>query len=212
MTSAVKKIGIVICSQRTPRVGPTVAQFVFDTISTHQSTSPDNAQYELNLIDLKDYNLPLFDETIIPAMVPTKATYAHTHTQRWSATVSSTNAFIFVTPQYNWGYPASLKNAIDYLFTEWNGKPGMIVSYGNRGGGRSGEQLRQVLAGVRMRVTEGMPELAFADEQVAWKAMTEGELLLEARERWKAQHTEKIIKTFEELKALLGEEVKPSEH
>jgi len=88
----------------------------------------------------------------------------------------------------------------------------MIVSYGNRGGGRSGEQLRQVLAGVRMRVTEGMPELAFADEQVAWKAMTEGELLEEARERWKAQHTEKIIKTFEELKALLGEEVKPSEH
>jgi hypothetical protein len=75
-----------------------------------------------------------------------------------------------VTPQYNWGYPASLKNAIDYLFHEWVGKPGLVVSYGGRGGGKCNAQLREVLKGVRMVTTERYVELVFPDREVLTKA------------------------------------------
>jgi NAD(P)H-dependent FMN reductase len=195
-----KKIALIICSQRNPRVGPKVASLVLQVLTAHEPTSP---AYDLHLIDLADYALPVFDEPVMPALVPSKMSYVHAHTQRWSATIAAHAAFIFVTPQYNWGYPASLKNAIDYLYSEWKGKPALIVSYGNRGGGRAAGQLRQVLEGVRMRVVETMPGLAFREEEIAWKAMTEGELAERARERWEREQGEEIVKGFEDLKELL---------
>jgi NAD(P)H-dependent FMN reductase len=89
----------------------------------------------LSTIDLVDWNLPLFDESVIPTQVTSPTGYDHEHTRRWSGEISRHQAFIFVTPQYNWGYPASIKNAIDYSYNEWVGKPAMIVSYGGRDGG-----------------------------------------------------------------------------
>ena len=70
---------------------------------------------------------------------------------------------MFVTPQYNWGYPAPLKNAIDYLYNEWKGKPALVVSYGGHGGGKANGQLREVLRGVRMHVCEKGVELGFGE-------------------------------------------------
>ncbi len=66
---------------------------------------------------------------------------------------------MFVTPQYNWGYPAALKNAIDHLYREWADKPAVIVSYGGHGGGKCGAQLREVLAGLKLRTVATCPEL-----------------------------------------------------
>ncbi|KAF7114933.1 hypothetical protein CNMCM5793_000703 [Aspergillus hiratsukae] len=76
------------------------------------------------------------------------------HLVGWSEEIASHAGFIFVTPQYEWGYPASIKNAIDYLFHEWKGKPGMIVSYGGHGGGKAAQQLCQVPQGLPMQPVE----------------------------------------------------------
>lgn len=98
------------------------------------------------IVDLKDWPLPMDDEPEIPA----SGGYTNEHTLAWSRKIAGAGAFVFVTPQYNWGYPAPLKNALDHLYAEWGGKPAMIVSYGGRGGDRCAEQLRQVCEGLHM--------------------------------------------------------------
>jgi NAD(P)H-dependent FMN reductase len=95
------------------------------------------------LVDLRDWPLPMDDEPAIPAT----GVYANDHTRAWSRRVSEGDAVVFVTPQYNWGYPAPLKNALDHLYAEWRGKPALIVTYGGHGGGRCAAQLRQVTEG-----------------------------------------------------------------
>jgi len=141
--------------------------------------------------------------------VPTSASYAHHHTRAWSEEIAAHDAFIFATPQYNWGYPASIKNAIDYLYTEWKGKPAMVVSYGGRGGGKAAVQLGQVLQGVRMRVAPTMPGLAFGSEENGEAAMKEGRLTEDAMRRWKEDGKEEdaILMAFGELLDLLGRPV-----
>jgi NAD(P)H-dependent FMN reductase len=162
------KIGIIICSTRTPRVCPQITQFVLDTIQStkHQDTTiptPD-------IIDLAEWNLPLFDESSIPSQIKDPSQYDHDHTRAWSTEITRYHAFIFVVPQYNWGYPAVIKNAIDYLYHEWSGKPAFVVSYGGHGGGKCNRQLREVLRGVRMEIIERNVELAFPGRSVLERA------------------------------------------
>ena len=101
---------------------------------------------EVEVVDLKDWPLPMDDEPGVPA----GGEYEFEHTRAWSRKIAGGGAFVFVTPQYNWGYPAPLKNALDHLYAEWGGKPAMIVSYGGHGGGRCAEQLQQVCQGLHM--------------------------------------------------------------
>ncbi|KAJ5928700.1 hypothetical protein N7466_007656 [Penicillium verhagenii] len=167
-----KHVAIVTCSTRIPRLNPTITKYVYDvlasdpTIPTRKSTSPSNPEppfdtdtdprhITLTILDLAAQSLPLYDESVIPASLPpTDPTphYSKEHTRIWSQVVRQYDAFIFVTPQYNWSIPASLKNALDYLFHEWKGKPAGIVTYGSRGGGKAADHLRGVLNGLRMRV------------------------------------------------------------
>ncbi|KAH0835185.1 hypothetical protein AYO21_10891 [Fonsecaea monophora] len=163
------KIGVVICSQRQPRIGDQIGTFIFQSLKQHQQQqqasqhkSPDAQRpFELSLIDLADHPLPFFDEPGIPQRITNPQDYTHEHTRAWSRLITSYKAFVFVTPQYNWGYPANLKNAIDYLFNEWVGKPAMVVSYGGHGGTQCAGQLKQVLSGVRMKVVQKSVGLAF---------------------------------------------------
>jgi NAD(P)H-dependent FMN reductase len=113
-------------------------------------------------IDLLDLELHLDDEHGIPAM----GGYIHETTRRWSELVSSAEGVVFVTPQYNWGYPAPLKNAIDRLYREWRDKPALIVTYGSQGGGKCAVQLREVLGGMGLRLTSAMPGLRLARERI----------------------------------------------
>ena len=92
--------------------------------------------------------------------------YEREHTIRWSELVRSYDGFVFVFPQYNWGYPAVLKNALDFLYHEWANKPAGLVTYGSRGGGLAAAQLRQVLQGLHTRGTETNIELK-TDETMA---------------------------------------------
>jgi NAD(P)H-dependent FMN reductase len=97
---------------------------------------------EFELVDIEEYGLPLLDEPVPPSM----GQYSHPHTKRWSAKIASFDGYVFVTPEYNHGTSGALKNAIDYLYAEWNNKAAGFVSYGSAGGTRAVEQLRLVMA------------------------------------------------------------------
>ena len=106
-------------------------------------------------VDLRSLYLTMGDETGIPA----RDGYALPTTRAWSERVADAAGVILVSPQYNWGYPAPLKNAIDHLYREWADKPVLIVTYGGHGGGKCAAQLREVLTGLHTRLTETMPAL-----------------------------------------------------
>jgi NAD(P)H-dependent FMN reductase len=98
--------------------------------------------------------------------IPAGGHYAFPHTKAWSAKVAEADGFVFVTPQYNWGYPAPLKNALDHLYQEWAGKPAVIVAYGSHGGNKCAAQLCQVLEGLHMRPIATMPGLRLARARI----------------------------------------------
>jgi NAD(P)H-dependent FMN reductase len=147
------------------------------------------------LIDLKDWPLPMDDEPGIPA----GGTYEHDHTRAWSRKIAAAPAFVFVTPQYNWGYPAPLKNALDHLYAEWAGKPAMIVSYGGHGGERCAEQLQQVCEGLHMTMIATRPGLTLSRQQIE---ANPGEI--DARAAF-AAHLGELRQAFAELAAALTE-------
>ncbi|MDB5167679.1 MAG: NAD(FAD)-dependent dehydrogenase [Candidatus Saccharibacteria bacterium] len=147
------KVQIIIGSTRPGRIGSQVAKWVMKNLPEQDETA-----YEL--VDLGDYKLPIFDEPIHPSM----GQYKHDHTLEWSKKIKEADAYVFVTPEYNAGYPASLKNAIDYLFHEWKAKPVMIVSYGVNGGQGASAQLRQVAERLKMQPTNTSPMLTITRE------------------------------------------------
>ncbi|KAH8748351.1 putative NADPH-dependent FMN reductase [Hyaloscypha finlandica] len=196
-------IAVIICSGRQPRVGDQITSFVIRTIQSKYPTS------SLTLIDLLSWNLPMFNEPTIPSQIRSSSDYIQPHTRAWSEEISKYKGYVFVTPQYNWGYPAILKNAIDYLFNEWKGKAAMVVSYGGHGGGKAAVQLKGVLEGCRMGVVERMPGLHFPDKRVLGIAAVGGELFLEGDGAiWGEMEREEIGKAYGELLSLLGEEKK----
>ena len=107
-------------------------------------------------MDIKDYNLPLLDEPIPPSM----GRYSNEHTKIWSTKIDSFDAYVFVTPEYNHGIPGALKNAIDFLFKEWNNKVAGFVGYGSAGGVRAVEQLRLVMAEVKVATVRAQVQLS----------------------------------------------------
>ena len=139
---------VIVGSLRPRRIGPRVAQWVAE-VGREGHPGP------FEVVDLKDWPLPMDDESGVPAA----GVYAFEHTRAWSRKIVGARAFIFVTPQYNWGYPAPLKNALDHLYAEWGDKPVMIVTYGGHGGARCGEQLRQVCEGLHMLPLSTQPAL-----------------------------------------------------
>lgn len=134
------RIGIVVGSTRPGRNAESVAHWVWEHAKLRSE-----AVFEL--VDLKDFNLPLLDEPLSAMAVSMGyGQYQQEHTRKWSDTVKALDGFIFVTPEYNHSIPGALKNALDYLYPEWNNKAAAIVSYGSVGGVRAAEQLRVVLA------------------------------------------------------------------
>jgi NAD(P)H-dependent FMN reductase len=132
-------IAIIIGSTRPGRKAEAVANWVYE-IAQKRSDA------EFELVDIKDFNLPLLDEPVPPIM----GQYNQPHTKIWAAKMGSFDGYIFVTPEYNHGISGALKNAIDFLFAEWNNKAAGFVSYGGVGGARAVEQLRLVLAEVQI--------------------------------------------------------------
>lgn len=140
------KIAIIIGTTRPNRKSEQVARWVYD-----QASKRGDAEYEL--LDLRDYNLPIFAEPYPPSF----KRYTLDITKQWSEVIASYDAYVFVTGEYNHGIPGVLKNAIDYLWYEWHDKAAGFVSYGSAGGARAVEQLRQVMG--ELHVTDVRPQV-----------------------------------------------------
>lgn len=150
-----KRVAVVIGSTRPKRICPDIAAWV-------KGTAEQESPLYYELIDLALVDLPFLDE-------PLKASlneYEHEHTRAWSRLIGGFDAFVFVFPQYNWGYPAPLKNAIDFLYHEWHGKPAATTTYGTRGGNRGAQQFLSVLEGVHMRPLKDRLEIVITDKDV----------------------------------------------
>lgn len=134
------RLHTIIVSTRPTRVGPLFANW-FQGIAVAQG------KFDARLVDLADFELPLLDEPKHPRLKQ----YEHAHTKAWSESVAAADAFVFVTPEYNYSAPPSLMNAVDYLFSEWSYKPAGFVSYGGVSGGlRSVQMAKQLLASVKV--------------------------------------------------------------
>jgi NAD(P)H-dependent FMN reductase len=149
------RIGIILGSTRPNRNGEQVARWVYDNASLRSDA-------EFELVDLRDYPLPHLDEPLPPSM----GQYQNDHTRQWADKIASFDGFVIVTPEYNHSTSGVLKNAIDYLYAEWNNKAVGFVSYGSVGGARAVEHLRLVA---------GELQLADVRQQVALSLVTEFE-------------------------------------
>ena len=149
------RIGIILGSTRPNRNGEQVAKWVYDIASRRSDA-------EFELVDLRDYPLPHLDEPLPPSM----GQYQNEHTRQWADKIASFDGFVFVTPEYNHSTSGVLKNAIDYLYAEWNNKAAGFVSYGAVGGARAAEHLRLVA---------GELQMADVRQQVALSLLTEFE-------------------------------------
>ncbi|MGV3278348.1 NADPH-dependent FMN reductase [Rickettsiales bacterium LUAb2] len=132
---------IIIGSVRKGRIGPQIANWAYDHI-----TKFNKDKLNVELLDIAEWYLPMDDEPHLPMT----GNYVQEHTIKWSNKIKEGDMYIFVIPEYNFGYPAALKNAIDHLFLEWQGKPALMISYGGKGGVKSAEQLKQVLEKIKM--------------------------------------------------------------
>lgn len=128
------KIAVIIGSTRPNRIGEAVGRWAYDIAKKRTDA-------EFDLIDLKDVNLPLLDEPVSPAM----GQYSQPHTKAWAEKIAPFDGFVFVTPEYNHGISGALKNALDFLYAEWNNKAAGFVGYGSAGGVRAVESLRLVM-------------------------------------------------------------------
>jgi NAD(P)H-dependent FMN reductase len=134
------KLHVILASTRPGRAGEPIADWFTGRASAHGA-------FDVELVDLADVALPLLDEPNHPRL----RRYEHQHTKDWSERINAADAFVFVTPEYNYGYPAALKNAIDYLHFEWQHKPVGFVSYGGVAAGtRAVQQLKQVVTTLKM--------------------------------------------------------------
>jgi NAD(P)H-dependent FMN reductase len=131
---------IIIGSTRPGRAGLPIADWFAERAREH-------GHFDVDVVDLAELDLPLLDEPHHPRL----RRYVHPHTKDWSERIDAADAFVLVTPEYNYGYPAALKNAIDYLHHEWRDKPVGFVSYGGVAAGtRAVQQLKQVVTTLRM--------------------------------------------------------------
>jgi NAD(P)H-dependent FMN reductase len=143
------KIGIITGSTRPRRNNEAVARWVYELARKRTDA-------HFSLVDIKDYQLPLLDEPLPPSL----GQYTQPHTMAWAAAIAPFDGYVFVTPEYNHGTSGALKNAIDYLFREWNNKAAGFVSYGSIGGARAVEHLRGILANVLVATVQAQVMLS----------------------------------------------------
>ena len=147
------KIGIIIGSTRPGRKAEAVAEWIFDIASLKGGA-------EFEIVDIAAYDLPFLDEPLPPSM----GQYANEHTKRWAEKIATFDGFVFVTPEYNRGTSAVLKNAIDFLYREWNNKAAGFVSYGSNGGIRAVEHLRLFMAELQIADVRAQVSLLIGED------------------------------------------------
>jgi NAD(P)H-dependent FMN reductase len=135
------KVAVILGTTRHGRFGEKPAQWILGDLKK-------NPDIQAELLDLRDYDLPFFDEAVSPGWI--SEPYKNETVARWTKKIAENDAFVMVAPEYNRGYTAVLKNSIDWVYKEWNKKPVGFLSYGGVGGARAVEQLRNVAVEVQM--------------------------------------------------------------
>ena len=133
------KLQVIVGSTRPNRVGKGVGEWVYEVAKKR----PD---IEVELVDVADFDLPLLDEPAPPSV----GEHTKEHTKKWAAKIAEADGYIFVTGEYNHSIPGALKNAIDFIYKEWNNKAAGFVSYGSNGGSRAVEHLRSVMGEIQI--------------------------------------------------------------
>ncbi|HEX6345221.1 NAD(P)H-dependent oxidoreductase [Umezawaea sp.] len=179
---------IVIGSTRPGRVGAPVAAWFAEEARAHGG-------FDVEVVDLAEVALPMFDEPNHPMT----GKYVHEHTRAWSETIGRASAYVFVTPEYNNGYPAPLKNAIDYLNAEWRHKPVGFVSYGGVSAGtRAVAQLKQVVTTLRMVPVLDAVHIPFVQQHLDDGALTPNDVMTSASK----QLLDELVKLSTALSAI----------
>jgi NAD(P)H-dependent FMN reductase len=175
------KLHVIVASTRPGRIGLPIATWFHELAKSH-------GKFEVELVDLKEQNLPIFDEPKHPRFQE----YEHAHTKAWSAKVNVADAFVFVTPEYNFSTAPALVNAFDYLYKEWNYKAASFVSYGGASGGlRAVQMAKQTVTALNMMPIAEAVALPFVTKQIeegAFKANEgnekAGKAMLDELHRW----------------------------
>lgn len=177
------KIGIIIGSTRPGRVAEQVAQWVFDNAQKR-----GDAEYEI--VDIADYNLPIYDEPVPPSM---STEYTKEHTKKWSQKIASLDGFIFCTPEYNRATSGALKNAIDFIYYEWNNKAAGFVGWGSFLGARAVENLRMIMGELQIADVRAQVGLSLFTDFENFSVFKPGE-----------QHTDSLNGLLEQVNAWAG--------
>jgi NAD(P)H-dependent FMN reductase len=135
-------ISVIVGSTRQGRFSEKPAQWIFEHLGKRK-------EIETRLLDLRDFPMPFFDQAVPPS-TPSRPPYPNEVVQKWTAQIGASDGFVFVTPEYNYGTSAVLKNAIDWVYPEWNRKAAAFVSYGSAMGARAVQQLRETAIEVQM--------------------------------------------------------------
>src|SRR5665213_3951879 len=157
------KIGIIVGSTRPGRNSPQVAKWTYDLAKERKDA-------EFEIVDIADYDLPVLDEPLPPAMNQ----YAKAHTKKWAAKIAGFDGFIFVAAEYNHGVAGALKNAIDFIYAEWNNKAAGFVSYGSTGGARAVEHLRGTMAELQIADVRAHVSLSMYTDFENWSVFKPG--------------------------------------
>lgn len=171
-------VGIILGSTRPGRNGEQVAKWVLE------HAQRDGVRFEL--VDLADFPLPHLDEPVPPSF----GQYSQEHTKTWAAKVAEFDAYVFVTPEYNHSVSGVLKNALDFVYAEWNNKAAGIVSYGSASGVRAAEQLRLILGELQIADVRGQVMFNLATDFEEYKTLTPG-----------PQHEEQLSGMLDQLSA-----------
>jgi NAD(P)H-dependent FMN reductase len=158
------KIGIVLGSTRPGRNGEAVAKWVYEAASRRT-----DAEYEL--VDIAEFALPHLDEALPPSL----GQYAQAHTKAWARKIASFDGYVFVTPEYNHSTSGALKNAIDFLYAEWNNKAAGFVSYGSVGGTRAVEHLRLIMSELQVATVRAQVALSLFTDFESFSSFRPGE-------------------------------------
>ena len=196
MSDSAIRVAVITGSTRPNRHSESVAEWVLGRAAIR-------GDIEAELVDLATIDLPIYDEPMPPIM----GEYAHEHTRAWAATIDAFDAFVFVTPEYNRSIPAVLKNAIDFLYAEWNDKAAGFVSYGaDAGGARAIEHLRVVLGELRVADVRTMVPLSLVHDFEGFTEFTPGETARSKADEMLAQ----VASWGRAMRAVRGEETPAS--
>lgn len=186
-----KKLKIISSTTRPERKGKAIEQWITEYAAKH-------SEFEVELLDLEQIGLPLMNEVNHPRLQQ----YEHEHAKQWSRKIDEADAFIIVLAEYNFGYPAPIKNALDYLYKEWQYKPVGIVSYGGVSGGlRATQMLKQVLTTLKMMPLTEAVVLPFFQKKINSAGKFEAD---EMAEQSAAAMLKELDKWAEAMKTMRG--------